>query len=928
MFKPVEPKPDFSKLEEKILKFWKEKKIFEKSVERRPKDKIYSFYDGPPFITGLPHYGSLLSSIAKDVIPRYQTMKGKRVRRVWGWDCHGLPAENEVETLLGLKSKRDIEKLGVGKFVEACRKFVSKTSAEWEWYVDHVGRWVDFKNAYKTMDLSYMETVLWVFKSLYDKGLIYKGKRVSLFCPRCSTPLSKFEITMDEGSYRDIQDPAITIKFKVKNKNQYILAWTTTPWTLPANFALAVDPKQDYLEVEKDGEKFILAKKRFDAFFDKKTKIIRKFKGSELVGLSFEPLYSFFKGGKNDHQVYPADFVSMEEGTGVVHIAPGFGEEDTELGNKFGLTMADSVDEEGKLVKKVKPWAGIFIKDADPKIIADLKRRGLLFKEETITHSYPFCYRCQAPLLYKAQEAWYVKVDLLRKKMLKTNEEINWFPKHFKHGRFQYNLEVAPDWCISRTRYWGVPLPVWECECGERYVFGSIKEIEKASGQKLKDLHRPEIDEITIKCKKCTKKAKRVPEVLDCWMESGAMPYGEWHYPFENKEEFKKGFPADFIAEYTGQLRAWFYYLHLLSNALMGSLCFKNVIVTGVIWGSDGKKMSKSLGNYPDPKRILEEHGGDALRLYLMGSQVMAGEDINVSEEGVKSQVRDILIPAWNSFRFFITFARLNQWRPSQSSQKASHVLDRWIESRLWSSTKKFAHHLDSYNVPKSVSQIFEFVNDLSKWYIRRSRDRFRQGDKQALATLYHVLLVFSKRTAPIIPFLSEEIFKNLTDQESVHLEDWPELEKKKIDKSLEEKMVLVRKICELGHAKRKEAKIRVRQPLKSLRVQVSSPKLDNDLLQLIKDELNLKEVVWLKKAVKEPKIELDTQLTPELKAEGEARELVRQIQELRKEKGCRLDEEIVVHLPSWPKEFETYLKKQTLAKKLIKSKQLKIGSQ
>jgi len=927
MFEPVEPKPDFPKLEEKTLEFWEKNKIFEKSIEIRPKDKIYSFYDGPPFITGLPHYGSLLSSIAKDVIPRYQTMKGSRVRRVWGWDCHGLPAENEVEKNLGLKSKKDIEKLGVGKFVEACRRFVSQTSAEWEWYVDHIGRWVDFKNAYKTMDLDYMETVLWVFKTLYDKGLIYKGKRVSLFCPRCSTPLSKFEITMDEGSYRDIQDPAITIKFKIKDEDKYILAWTTTPWTLPSNFALAVDPKQDYVEVKKEGEKYILAKKRLSDFFSKDIKIIREFKGSKLVGLKFEPLYTFFQGGKNDHQVYPADFVSMEEGTGVVHIAPGFGEEDTELGNKESLTMAESVDDEGKLVDKVKPWAGIFIKDADLPIIADLKKKGLLFKEEIITHSYPFCYRCEAPLLYKAQEAWYVKIELLREKMLKSNNQIYWFPEHFKLGRFKYNLEVAPDWCISRTRYWGVPLPVWECECGERYVFGSVDEIEKASGQTIKDLHRPEIDEITIKCKKCGKKAQRVPEVLDCWMESGSMPYGEWHYPFENKEEFKKGFPADFIAEYTGQLRAWFYYLHVLADALMESICFKNVIVTGVIWGSDGKKMSKKLGNYPDPKRVLQEHGGDALRLYLMGSQVMAGEDISVSEEGVKAQARDILIPLWNSLRFFNSFAQLHGWRADKASGKKNHVLDRWIEAQLWSFVKSYSVFLDEYNIPKAVNLILEFVNDLSKWYIRRSRDRFREGDEQALTVLFNVLVVFSKATAPIMPFLSEEIFKNLTGKESVHLEDWPQVETGKIDKDLEEKMALVRKICELGHAARKEAGIRVRQPLSSAKCKVQSAKLDEELLQLIKDELNIREVIWEKRAVKEPEVKLETKLTPQLKAEGEVRELVRQIQDLRKKKGCHLDEKITVFLPSWPQEYEAEIKRLTLAKKLVKSDQLKISS-
>jgi isoleucyl-tRNA synthetase len=923
-FTAVPAELKFAEMDEKVLDFWKRGHIFEQSIDEKSKDKVYSFYDGPPFITGLPHYGSLLSSIAKDVVLRYWTMKGYRIRRVWGWDCHGLPAETAVEKNLKLKCKRDIEEMGVGNFIEACRSFVSKTSSEWEWYVDRIGRWVDFKNAYRTMDRDYMETVLWVFKELYHKGLIYKGRRVSLYCPRCATPLSKFEITMDEGCYRNVSDPAITIKFKVKNKpGTFILAWTTTPWTLPTNFALAVDPRQVYVEVEQEGEKYILAQRRYKENLPE-GKVLQKFKGDELVGWEYEPLFSFFAGNENDFKVYPATFVTTDEGTGVVHIAPGFGEDDSILGEKFHLSLADSLDDEGRYIDKVKPWAGINIKEADPLVIVDLRERGLLFKEEKIVHSYPFCYRCDTPLIYKSQEAWYVDIDKIRKSMLESNKKIYWFPAHFKYGRFAINIKSAPHWCISRTRYWGTPLPVWECQCGERYVFGSIKEIEEASGQKVTDLHRPDIDKITVKCRRCQGEAKRVPEVLDCWMESGAMPYGEWHYPFENEEQFKRGFPADFISEYTGQLRAWFYYLHVLSNALLGTNCFRNSLVTGVILGSDGKKMSKSRGNFPDPKEILLKYGGDALRLYLISSQVMAGEDLIVSEEGIAKQVRNVLLPLWNSYRYFVTFAQLRDWCPTVSPQASENILDRWLESRLWSFLKEFTDYFKKYNVQKATELVPVFIDDLSRWYIRRSRERFQEGDLSALNTLYSVLTVFAKAVAPILPFITEEMYKNLTGNISVHLENWPKALAGRIDKVLEAKMALVREISELGNAKRRLAEIRVRQPLPRLTIFNLPTKLEEPFLGLIKDELNVKEVV-VKQGKGELTVELDTTITPELEEEGETREIIRQIQEARKEAGCGLADLIEVGLPSWPKKFEEEIKKKTLARKLYQTEKLEI---
>jgi len=921
-FTTVPAELNFAELDERILSFWKEGHIFEQSIEEKPKDKVYSFYDGPPFITGLPHYGSLLSSVAKDVVLRFWTMKGYRIRRVWGWDCHGLPAETAVEKNLKLKCKRDIEEMGVGNFIEACRDFVSKTSSEWEWYVDHIGRWVDFKNAYRTMDRDYMETVLWVFKELYDRGLIYKGRRVSLYCPRCATPLSKFEITMDEGCYRNVSDPAITIKFKVKGEpNTSILAWTTTPWTLPTNFALAVDPRQVYVEVEQEGEKYLLAQKRYKEYFPEE-RVLRKLKGEELVGKEYEPLFDFFAGNENDFKVYPATFVAMDEGTGVVHIAPGFGEDDSLLGERFHLSLADSLDDEGRYIDRVKPWTGTFIKDADPLVTNNLRERGLLFKEEKIVHSYPFCYRCDTPLIYKSQEAWYVDIDQIRKSMLESNKKIYWFPTYFKYGRFTINIKSAPHWCISRTRYWGTPLPVWECQCGERYVFGSIKEIEEASGQKVTDLHRPDIDKITVKCRRCQGEAKRVLEVLDCWMESGAMPYGEWHYPFENKEQFERSFPADFISEYTGQLRAWFYYLHALSNALLGTNCFKNALVTGVILGSDGKKMSKSLGNFPDPKEVLLKYGGDALRLYLINSQVMAGEDLIVSEEEIANQVRNILLPLWNSYRYFVTLAEAKDWCPQRTVSE--NVLDRWLESRLWSFLKEYSDFFGKYNVQKAVGLVPGFIDDLSRWYIRRSRERFQEGDEKALTTLYEVLTVFAKAVAPLAPFISEEIYKNLTGNLSVHLEDWPKVKVSQIDKGLEGKMALVRELSEQGNSKRRLAGIKSRQPLRKLTVLNLPISLEEPFLDLIKDELNVKKVV-VETGKGELSVELDTTITAELKEEGEAREIVRMIQEARKEAGCELSDLIEVGLPSWPKKFEGEIKRKTLAKKLYPAEKLEV---
>ncbi len=926
-------------LEEEVLQYWRENKTFEKSVANRSTSNSFSFYDGPPFITGLPHYGHLLGSIVKDVIPRYQTMKGKRVERVWGWDCHGLPAENKVEKQLGINSKKEIEKLGIDKFVDACKAYVGNVSAEWEWYVDHIGRWVDFKNAYKTMDMPYMESVMWVFKKLYDKKLIYKGKRVSLFCPRCSTPISNFEVAMDNSYKQDI-DPSLFIKFKVTGKegksgNIYLLAWTTTPWTLPSNFALGVSPDEAYVQVLHNQTKLILAKSRLAAVFGNENyQIEKEYQGQDLVGWHYEPLYNYYPAKPVDHQVYSADFVSMDDGTGVVHIAPGFGEDDTMLGKKYGLTMAESVDEEGKLDPRITEAANKFFKKADGLILDDLKTRNLVFKLETITHSYPHCHRCDTPLIYKVQDAWYIDIASLKRQLKETNEDINWVPEYFKHGRFELGIDSAPDWCISRSRYWGAPIPVWECDqCSERFIIGSLQELEALAGHPVTELHRPDIDEVTFKCSQCSGTAHRVKEVLDSWVEAASMPYAQIHYPFENKEKFENSFPADFITEYTGQLRAWFYCLHVISNALFGTRSFNNCVVTGIIMGTDGRKMSKNFGNYPDPKDSLLKYGADSLRLYLMGSPIVNGQDISISEQDWQEQLKTVLMTLWNSYKFFVNYANLDHWQAKIEPKGVPAKLDLWILNRLDETVLELDKQLSLYRLPKAVAVIKPFVNDLSTWYIRRSRDRVgptaldAKDRELAYTTMNTVFVVFLKVLSPFAPFISEYLYRHLTGEESVHLTDWPDVSTPEvIDSVLLKNMAEVRKICELGHAFRKSNNLAVKQALAKLIVLGSSSEiaLDPQLIQLIKEELNVEEAEFISHNNLE--VDFDTTLTDRLIQKGKARELVRAIQEARKAANCRLDEKVDVQLPDWPKDFEADIKRQTLVGNLIQGETLKIN--
>ncbi|MBR9702289.1 isoleucine--tRNA ligase [Candidatus Pacearchaeota archaeon] len=887
------------KHETAVSRFWKKYKIFEQSLEKpagaKPKDD-YIFYDGPPFITGLPHYGTLLTSIPKDVIPRYWTMKGYRVERVWGWDCHGLPAENQVEKELGLKNKKDIEKLGVGKFVGACKSYVDNVSSQWDWYIDRIARWVDMDNSYRTMDINFMESVIWSFKELYDKGLIYEGYRTSLHCPRCATPLSKFEITMDAGSYKDITEESVVVKFKLKGEDKYVLAWTTTPWTLPGNLALAVNDKLKYVSVKISSETYILAKDRMEEILkDKKYKIVEEFTGKKLVGLEYEPLFDLrnkeINEDKNTYKIYSEKFVSTEEGTGVVHIAPNFGEDDFESGKKNSLPMVDLMDENGAYTEEAGDFKGLYFSKAGKKVLEDLGEK--LFSNFKVTHSYPFCYRCNTPLIYKTQKAWYLNVDKVRAKMLKTNEKIRWVPDYFKHGRFKYNLENAPHYNLSRSRYWGSPMPIWRCEkCEEIKVVGSIKEIEKLSGKKVKDLHLPKIDDHKFKCK-CGEIMNRIPEVLDCWFESGAMPFAQWHYPFKRKNDFKKIFPADFIIEYTGQLRGWFYYLHLLSNSLFGSESFKNVVCHGVLAGTDGRKMSKSYGNYPDPKETLERYGGDAIRMYFLSSQLFVGGDMNLSEEDIKNSLRKNVMLLWNIYKFY---ELSTDKKVKIKKTKSKNLLDRWIIARLNQLIKDVTNNMEEYNLPSAARLVTEFIEDLSTWYVRQSRDRFNDNDLDAISTFKVVLETSSKVIAPFMPFLAEHIWQGITNNdfknknESVHLQKWPKYDYKLIDKPLIDKMKLVREVVSKGLMERDKAGIGLRWPLAKVNI-TSDEKLSKDFLEIIENQLNIKKIKFEKGA--ELSVELDAKMTPELEEEGYAREMSRQVQAFRKKLGLEKKDRI-----------------------------------
>lgn len=937
MFKPVSAKINLSEIEEKVLKSWQEDKVFEKSLEKRKNGKKFTFYDGPPFATGLPHYGHILAMTIKDAVTRFKTMQGFYVPRRLGWDCHGLPVEYEVEKELKISGKKQIEEMGVDKFCRACRDIVFRYTKEWEKTIDRMGRWADKENTYATLDLSYMESILWVFKSIWEKGLIYQDFKSMPYCPRCATPLSNFET--NQGYKDNVSDPSVYVKFELLDElGTYFLAWTTTPWTLPGNAALALNSEIKYIQIKtEDGQNLILAKERLSVLSEK-YEVVKEFKAQDLVGKKYKPLYEFIpqEKDKNAYIVTLADFVSTKDGTGIVHIAPAFGEDDLELGKRENLQVIKTVNERGEFVDQVTPWAGVFVKKADKEIIEDLKNRGLLYKEETIQHTYPFCWRCDTPLIYYAISTWFIKVSELRGQLVNNNEKIHWMPTHIKKGRFGKWLEEARDWAISRNRFWGAPIPLWQCkECKKYICIGSLKELEekKIGEGKITDLHRPFIDEVKIKCE-CGGEAQRIPEVLDCWFESGSMPYAQDHYPFENKQEFEDNFPADFIAEGLDQTRGWFYTLHVLATILFNEPAFKNCIVNGIVLDPQGKKLSKRLRNYPEPEEIFAKHGADSLRFLLLSSPAALAEELRISDEAVAQVSRKLFLILLNIYNFFATYANIDKWQHATNSKQHENILDRWILSKLNGLILEVTKAADHYNLPKATNLISDFVHDdLSTWYVRRSRNRVgptaTDEDDKVLCyeILWEVLVSVCQILAPFAPFLVEEIYQNLSEEESVHLSNWPTVGV--INETLHEEMELVRKICEMGNAERKKAGIKVRQPLAKLKVKSEKLKVVDEnekrqLEHLILDELNIKEIEWID-GKGELGVELDIVITPQLQAEGGARELIRQIQELRKSTGCALDERITIYAPSWPKDFEPYIKKQTLADKIIEGKELKI---
>ncbi len=1082
---------DFAKEEKRILKFWKDNKIFEKTLSQRKKGKIFNFFDGPPFATGSPHYGHILASTIKDVIPRYWTMKGYYVPRRWGWDCHGLPIENIVEKKLNISGKKQIEEIGVDKFNKACCSNVLTYTEEWGKMVDRIGRFIDFKSSYKTMDNNYIESVWWAFKEIYKKGLIYEARKVLLYCPRCETPISNFEVAMD-NSYKDVEEESVTIKFKIKNNkdffakysNLYFLAWTTTPWTLPANQALAVAKNLDYILVKQNKEFYILSESRKE-ILGNDFQVLKKFKGKDLVGLEYEPLYEKSKI-QNTYKILSGDFVTAEEGTGIVHIAPVYGEDDYKLGLEFDLPIIPLLNSKGVFNKQAPDFIqGEYFKKADKLIKQDLSKKNIVYKIEKTMHSYPFCWRCETALFYNAIPAWFINIQKIKKRLIALNKKINWYPAHLKQGRFQKIIESAPDWTISRNRYWASPIPIWKCaNCERLEVIGSKKDLlkqkfttnkyftlrhghscsqkkdvlvswpekivcpltdkgrkqvqqtakklvnkkidiiyasdllrtkqtaeivakklgvgikydsrlrekdfgvyngklkvkfwkdfpnqadffhkkpkngenwidcqermvdfikdinkkhknknilivshgdslwllesamkglnkEQTLEQKIKknypetaewraidfkifpyneagelDFHRPYIDDVKFSCAKCNKKMERIPEVLDCWVESASMPFAELNYPFENKKYFEKRFPAQFVSEYIAQTRTWFYYMLAISCILFDKSPFENVVATGTILNEKGEKLSKSKKNFPNPELALEKYGADALRFYLISSSVMKGEDLYFVEQELKEIYQKNILLLLNIFSFYKEYQTP---LPLSSVSKPKHILDKWILSRLNGLKKDTTENMDNYDVVSATRAIKDFINDFSVWYLRRSRDRFKKGDKQGIKIFGFVFLELSKVMAPFTPFIAEYIYQRIGGKRSsIHLEDWVKIDKKFIDKKLEQKMDTAREIVTQALSQRAKAEIKIRQPLASFKVQSSKFKVQNDkeLLELIKDEINVKEIVF------GGSMKLDTKITRELREEGIVRDVIRQVQGMRKKAGYKPKHRILV---------------------------------
>jgi len=1005
VFKSVNHKQNFPQLEEKILAFWRKDKTLEKVLRTSKRRKNFTFYEGPPFANGKPHIGHVLTRVFKDIVIRYKTMQGFHIERKAGWDTHGLPVEMEVEKQLQLGTKREIENYGIGKFVEQSRKSVFYYKDLWEKVTERIAYWVDLKHAYATCTNDYIESVWWVLKQIWNKGLIYEDYKVLPYCPRCGTTLSSHEVAQ---GYKLVKEKSIYVKFKLADrKNTYFLVWTTTPWTLPGNVALAINPNIIYSEIKVQDERYIIARDRLnilDKLLNEDYEIVdEEIKGKDLLNLHYVPLFKFTNPDKPAYYTIPADFVRVEDGTGIVHIAPAFGEEDFLAGKNNNLPILFSVNEEGKFIQEILPYAGKFVKDADPLIIKDLTKRNLIIAEEIISHAYPFCWRCDTPLLYFARSSWFIQMSKVKKQLLANNRQINWYPEHLKEGRFGDWISGAIDWAISRERFWGTPLPFWHCEkCQTTICVESIRELEKLSGENLKnlDLHRPAIDEIEVPCPKCQKQMKRTKEVADCWLDSGSMPYAQWHYPFENQKLFKQNFPADYICEAIDQTRGWFYTLLALSTLLFNKPAYKNVICLGFILDEKGLKMSKSKGNVVEPKGVIETTGVDALRWYLY-TAAPPGNSRRFSAKLVTESMRKFILTLWNTYSFFVTYAKIDKFKQTDKPYrgKPKNKLDRWIISYLNELIKNVTENLDNYDITKAGREIQKFTDDLSNWYVRRSRRRFWKSEndrdkKDAYRTLHLVLLELSKLIAPFTPFIAEEIYQNLTGKkQSVHLAKYPQANRKFINRKLNQEIKQILTIVNLGRAARNATNLKTRQPLSELIISTKEKLiLSKESKEMIKGELNIKairDVKDLKPFVDEtikldfklvgPKfgkelrtiqraitkkdyllsgkklkvagyklepnefqvthiakdpyvlandgnltVLLNTCVTKELKQEGIARDLVRLIQDLRKEAGYHVADRIKIYLETKSAEikevmrkFANYLKRETLAKKL-----------
>lgn len=1009
-YEQLTTKPELSIIQEEILGFWKRENIFEKSVEEKKGEEVV-FYDGPPFPTGKPHHGTVLVSFIKDMIARYWTMRGYRVPRVWGWDCHGLPIENQAEKQLGIDDKNEIERcLGIAKFNEKCYEIVSSNNESWKEYVEQMARWVDYDGAYKTMNKDFMESVMWAFKQCYEKGYIYRDYRVTPYCMHCETSLSISD-TRESDSTRLRQDRWVIARFKTEEvmngKRVYLLAWTTTPWTLPSNMCLAVGEKLDYVYVEVGEAVYVACRKtlqNFEKVFGKDPVILKECKGTNLIGCTYEPLFDYFadKQAEGAFRVVAADYVGAEEGVGIVHTAPAFGEDDYWTCKSNKIPLVNPVDEKGHFTEEVMDFYDSKnaknVIEMNAAIIRLLYEKGKAVADGTIEHNYPHCWRCKRPLIYKAMDAWYFDIGKIKSRMIEVNEEINWVPETVKHGRFGNWLANARDWNISRNRYWSTPIPIWECEeCGERVILGSVEEIYQASGIKLTNLHRQYMDQVTFPCKRCGKMMHRVPEVLDCWFESGSVPFAQKHYPFENKEWFDSHFPSDFIVEYTGQIRCWFYYLHVLAVALFDKNAFQNCIVHGTILAKDGKKLSKSSKNYTDPMSLMKMYGTDAFRLYLYQTNAMLIGDLLFDESGIQDALQQIILPYWNACNFYISYANIDGYKPDRLEiPETDNRLDRWILAKLYDTKQQITDSMDNYKVNRYVEYLASLVDGLTNWYIRRSRRRFwssgmLEDKKSAYQTLYYVLVSMTKLFAPVAPIISEKVYRTLTGEYSVHLAEWPSIPKEFKDEELIAKVSLVQEIIYLVRSIRNKNHVKNRQPLNCLKVALSEV-VQNEVIEEFKDilaeELNVKSIEVISdvssiadvkydpnfatirenypekiaeiiKAVKNGRftlkknkailkigeqeetfdsdivlvtyrakegqhvasnrgiiVSLDLTMTEELKAEGYARDIVRNIQDARKQIGCEITDTIMLELEGdIPKGWLDYICNETLGK-------------